>query len=240
MSYMNDTITYLKISAKGLFKRPRLKTLYSSFKYYFAWRRYHGTGRNSVIDKMPWLSFSAIDFLKKTVQPDMLVFEYGSGGSTLFWASRTKYVISVEHDRSWFEKMHAELTRDQIKNVDYLLAEPQEDPLYAKKSIQNPDDYISEGKNYSGKNFQNYVKTIDKYPDEHFDIIIVDGRARPSCIKHAAGKLRHKGYLVIDNTERRYYLSSFHFNKREWKTREFDGPVPYIYHFSQTTILKKY
>jgi hypothetical protein len=240
MSYMNDTITYLKIFAKGLLRRPRFKTLYSSFRYYFAWRKYHGTGRNSVIDKMPWLSFSAIEFLKKEAEPDMLVFEYGSGGSTLFWASRAKYVISVEHDRSWFEKMNAELIRDQITNVDYLLEEAQEDQVFAKKSIQNPDDYISEGKDYSGKNFQNYVKTIDKYPDEHFDIIVIDGRARPSCIKHAIIKLKHEGYLVVDNSEREYYLSSFQFSKAEWKTWNFYGPVPYIYHFSQTTILKKY
>jgi hypothetical protein len=237
---MNDAITYLKMIIKGLFRRPRFKTLYSCIRYYFAWRQYHGTGRNSVIDKMPWLSFSAIAFLQKAAAPDMLVFEYGSGGSTLFWTSKTKYVISVEHDRSWFEKMLVELTSNQITNIDYLLVEAQEDPLFAKKSIQNPDDYISEGKNYAGKNFQNYVRTIDKYPDEYFDIIVVDGRARPSCIKHAIRKLNHRGYLVIDNTEREYYLYSFQFNKAEWKTWNFDGPVPYIYHFSQTTILKRY
>src|ERR1700724_4668980 len=121
--------------------------------------------------------------------------------------------------------MRAERTRDQIKNVDYLLAEAQVDPEFAKKNIQNPDDYISEGKIYAGKHFQNYVRTIDKYPDAHFDIIVVDGRARPSCVKHAVRKLRHEGYLIIDNTEREYYLSSFHFDKKEWKIWNFDGPV---------------
>src|ERR1700730_12967100 len=122
---MNDAITYLKMIIKGVFRRPRFKTLYSCIRYYFAWRQYHGTGRNSVIDKMPWLSFSAIAFLQKAAAPDMLVFEYGSGGSTLFWTSKTKYVISVEHDRSWFEKMLVELTSNQITNIDYLLVEAQ-------------------------------------------------------------------------------------------------------------------
>lgn len=35
--------------------------------------------------KMPWITFPAIRRIKKFIRKDMIVFEYGSGGSTLFF-----------------------------------------------------------------------------------------------------------------------------------------------------------
>ena len=63
--------------------------------------------------------------------------------------------------------------------------------------------------------------------------------ARPSCIHHAKNKLKLNGYLIIDNAERSYYLTSANFGKKQWKFRRFEGPVPYIYHFSKTLIVQK-
>ena len=54
---------------------------------------------------LPWITYPAIDFLKKRVTKEMSVFEYGAGGSTLWWASRVKDVVAVEHDRQWFDKV---------------------------------------------------------------------------------------------------------------------------------------
>src|SRR5208283_402812 len=45
---------------------------------------------------VPWFSQSAIDFLESYVKPSMRVFEYGSGGSTIFFARRAKSVDSIE------------------------------------------------------------------------------------------------------------------------------------------------
>jgi hypothetical protein len=54
---------------------------------------------------LPWLTYPAIAFLLKRIRPEMSVFEYGSGGSTRWWASRVRNVVSVEHDRTWFEEV---------------------------------------------------------------------------------------------------------------------------------------
>ena len=35
--------------------------------------------------QLPWISYGAIDFLDGYLKPDMTVYEYGSGGSTLFF-----------------------------------------------------------------------------------------------------------------------------------------------------------
>ena len=120
----------------------------------------------------------------------MHVFEYGSGGSTLFWISRVQDLISVEHDLSWYTNMKKNLDRQPLRNVQYILAEPIPDPGFQKKQFGNPGDYISSDLEYVGKSFEQYAKSIDAFSDNYFDIIIVDGRARPSCIQQGIPKLK--------------------------------------------------
>lgn len=169
----------------------------------------------------------------------MRVFEYGSGGSTLFWISRVQEVISVEHDNSWYLIMKKQRDEQAAQNFKYILAEPIDDQDFAEKHFENPDDYISSDSSYIGKNFEQYVKSIDSYPDNYFDIIVVDGRARPSCIKHSIPKLNKNGWLIVDNSERKYYFAPFAFDKSSWKISKFAGPVPYTRDFSETSFLKK-
>lgn len=240
MGFADRLYLYLKFVTKGFLRHPGIGILYSGIKYYPAWERHLKPGRNPVSDRMPWVAFSAIEFLKKVVRPEMAVFEYGSGGSTLFWASRVKELVSVEHDRPWFEKIRQELDRQRLTNVRYVLKEATPDPEPGKKDFRVPGDYVSDDKDYAGKNFEDYVRTIDGYPDGYFDIIAVDGRARPSSIAHAIKKLKTGGWLLVDNTEREYYLAPFNFDRQSWKTYVFYGAVPYMHHFSETTILKKY
>jgi len=230
---------YLKMFVKGFLRHPGAGFVYSSLKYYRSWKEHLKADRNSVDDRLPWISFYAIGFLERIVRPDMRVFEYGSGGSTLFWADRVKEVVSVEHDRRWFNKLQEAIRRERIGNVRYILAEPEPDADNGGKDISDPAAYVSDDPHYAGMNFERYVRTIDEYPEGYFDIVVVDGRARPSCIAHAKAKVKPGGRLIIDNTERPYYQSAVRAAGQQWKTRIFGGPVPYIYHFSDTTILQK-
>jgi hypothetical protein len=239
MNALQKIIIYIKMSARAILDKPSLQTLTGVIKFFPAWFEHLASARNSISDKMPWLSFGAIEYLKKIIEPDMQVFEYGSGGSTLFWASRVKQVVSIEHDKAWFDKLQDYFIRNKIKNVKYELVAPEVDHRNVPAHFNNPNDYVSADENFAGKSFELYAKKIDEYPDEYFDIIIVDGRARPSCILHAIKKVKQGGHLIVDNSERNYYFSSFSFNKRDWKKLEFLGPVPYILHFSKTTIIKK-
>jgi hypothetical protein len=218
---------------------PDPKRLLSFIRYYPAWREHLRPDRNPVDDKTPWICFAAIGFLKRIVRQDMRVFEYGSGGSTMFWISRIQELISVEHDISWYRNMKKKLDQQPHANFQYILAEPVPDPKFREKQFKNPDDYISSDPGYAGKNFEQYAKTIEAFPDNYFDIIIVDGRARPSCIKQSIPKLKKNGWLVIDNIEREYYMAPFPFDRNSWKISKFAGPVPYGRDFSETGFLKK-
>ena len=234
-----DPVIFLKKTLKSLWNRLRLSTFISSVRYYTDWREHLAPGRNSVKDGSPWMCFSAVQFLKEITRDDMRVFEYGSGGSTLFWISRVQEVASVEHDTSWYSTMKKQFDGQAVQNLKYILAEPVNDAEFGNKRFENPDDYISSDSAYKGKNFEQYVKSIDSYPDNYFDIVVVDGRARPSCIKHGIPKLKKNGWLIVDNSERKYYFAPFHFDRNSWKISKFAGPVPYTRDFSETSILKK-
>ena len=239
MNVLSQLYIYSKMSLKTFLKFPNIKNTSDFFRYFGDWVYFHKEGKNPVEDKMPWMNFGAINFLKKIAAPEMLVFEYGSGGSTLFWAKRVKRITSVEHDPEWYLKMKDELAKEEVENVEYFLIEPEFDPAFNKKDFPNPADYISRDECYKDQNFEKYVKFLDQYPDNHFHIILIDGRARPSCIKHAIEKLKNSGYLIVDNTEREYYLSSFNFDKATWRRLDFFGPVPYMYNFTKTTVFQK-
>jgi len=52
---------------------------------------------------IPWISYPAIDFIASRVKPEMTVFEFGSGYSSLWWASRVNRVDAYENDIMWFQ-----------------------------------------------------------------------------------------------------------------------------------------
>jgi len=239
MNFIERVFIYSKMSLKVLLRHPNLMTIFWIAKAFSPWQRSLRPSRNSVTDQQPWLTFSAIDKIESIINEQMHVFEYGSGGSTLFWSNHVKEVISVEHDRNWYNRVRTELDAQQIKNVRYILAEAETDPGYSGKQTDNPNDFISGDRNFAGKDFNKYVRQIDNYPDEYFDIVLVDGRARPSCIARSMNKVKKDGFLIIDNSERDYYLRKIVFDENEWKQYLFAGAVPYIFHFSETTLLKK-
>jgi len=54
---------------------------------------------------VPWFTYPAIEFLKRRIHPDMSLFEYGCGSSTLWWSKRVNEIISVEHIEDWYNQI---------------------------------------------------------------------------------------------------------------------------------------
>jgi hypothetical protein len=63
---------------------------------------------------LPWYTYPAIDYLKQLDLSDKLVFEYGMGNSTLFWAERAKQVVSVEDDAAWLRRVSPRLPANAL------------------------------------------------------------------------------------------------------------------------------
>jgi len=68
---------------------------------------------------IPWVTYSFIDFIKERLRKQLTVFEFGSGNSTFFYAKYAGLVVSVEHDKEWFEK----IVKSKPENSEMIFCE---------------------------------------------------------------------------------------------------------------------
>jgi hypothetical protein len=171
-----------------------------SWRYFSKWISSFRPGLSLLCEGKPWIPFAAATWLEHYLQFNMKVFEYGSGGSTIFLSERVGQVYSVEHDKDWHALVSKALAQRGITNCSYQLHEPK--PIVgAFSAVDNSqvprfiyDDY------YPGTTVDEYVGASDAYPDHTFDLVLVDGRVRTACIEHAISKIRPGGYLMLDNS----------------------------------------
>jgi hypothetical protein len=216
-------------------KYPEHFNILNLIRLYPQWEKSLNSKSSPLLDRLPWLTFLAIQMLDDVLDENMRVYEYGSGGSTLYFAQRVKEVISVEHDRPWFEKVFESVDCNGHKNCHVQLIEPTviDDLVYGDTS--DPNSYISSSPDFTGKSFRDYVSNIDQFPDEYFDLILIDGRARPSCFQHSIPKVKLNGYIVWDNTDREHYLPTMKAAPSRFDFIDFPGASPYVNFFTRTS-----
>jgi len=183
--------------------RPLLKVYYKIFKW-----------RNPFV---PWTSQASIKTFEKILTRDMVGLEYGSGNSTIFFASHLKELTSIEHNKEWFKIVKANLQKLKLTNVDYRFIPA------TKKDNQQYSYTFYKDYNLTEKDFQirtdyhEYFSFVKEFPNNHFDFIIVDGRARVECCLNAIPKLKSNGIFVLDNSDRNRYKPVFKVLKN-WKS----------------------
>lgn len=211
------------------------------WSYRRQWSESFRAGRNSVSDELPWLNFFAIEFLKNNIRPEFKVFEYGGGGSTLFFCKNVAEVTTVEDNEEWFKILTQTVRAKGYTNWKGILVQPESYNGNQSRSPENPNDFMSGAKELKHLSFEKYAHTINKFPDAYFDLILVDGRARPSCIQLSLPHLKVGGILIVDNTERPYYLAYFHDTFAIDFEIEIEKyfPVAYTPDFSKITIFRK-
>ena len=86
---------------------------------------------------IPWYTYSAIEFLSRRVRPEMQVFEFGSGNSTLWWADHVAAVTSVEHHPQWAVRMASEVP----ENVSLLHVPLEPDGDYCRTALRTDEKF---------------------------------------------------------------------------------------------------
>ncbi|OYW13043.1 MAG: hypothetical protein B7Z55_17520 [Planctomycetales bacterium 12-60-4] len=171
----------LRQPASVKFIRPWLQTVWSS--------------DSPLQRRHPWVTYPALSWLDQNVTSTMRVFEFGSGGSTLYFAERTAEVFSVEHDPEWHAAVCQALSAANLTNCHLQVTQ-------ATAAIPGAaDPYAAERKPELGNRFEAYARSIDAHPDASFDLVVVDGWARLACIQHALPKVKPGGFLLLDNSE---------------------------------------
>lgn len=123
-------------------------------------------------EAVPWLGYRVVKRLEEILTPDSAVLEYGSGMSTIWLAARCKTLVSVESSPSWHEHVAKDLAARGLTHVDYRL-------------LEGPA-----------------IPRLGDYPDEFFDLVIVDGELlRDQCARTATQKVKRGGYVLFDNSD---------------------------------------
>jgi len=230
---------YLTTYLEQLRLHSAISAYISNFCYFLRWRRSLRQKGSPLADEYPWITFAAANYLEKYLKSNHRIFEFGSGGSTLFFLSRCQFLSTVEHDVEWFSIVKKCVENKSYFNWSGVLAPPETGDIAASPDSANPAHYAS--RHVSHVNFKQYAHTIDQYPDEFFDIVMVDGRSRPACIKQSVAKIRMGGLIVLDNAERSYYLGSAVQKCLHDFVLVLDhrSASPYTWQFTQTNIWRK-
>lgn len=167
-----------------------------------------GSGR-----PVPWITYPALHWLTSVLRPHHIVFEFGSGGSTVFLAQRVSRVVSVEHDARWAEAVQAQLPA----NASLHRASTSGEETHAKPTDE-------------------YTKVLLRQR-EKFDLIVVDGRSRNACMRAAVDSVTPDGLILLDDAERTEYRMSHELlSGRGFGRLDFWGPKPGIGFMSMTSV----
>lgn len=158
----------------------------------------------------PWMCRLVVEQLEQLVVPGMRILEWGSGGSTVFFAGMGAEVICIEHDVSWAKLVNSELARRKLS---------------AQVNIMRIDLAA------------NYVDIVDDLSGG-FDLVIVDGRRRVECVNKAHNRVVPGGWLVLDDSDRETY-SPAHERLADWHKLVLKGPRPQTKVDPQTTMWRK-
>lgn len=121
---------------------------------------------------VPWYTYPAIEYLKQLDFRGRSVFEFGSGNSTLFWASAAARVVSVEDDETWFRMMRPRVPR----NCELILESDLDAyPLVIGRSGGPFDVIVVDG--------------------------AARGKTRLRCSHTAIAHLREGGMIILDNSD---------------------------------------
>ncbi len=81
---------------------------------------------------------------------------------------------------------------------------------WAQKVLErcpNADVWLIPGtpKDGEGGYWDEYVDAIDRFENDFFDIVIIDGMCREECAARAAPKVKPGGIIVVDDTDQPWY-----------------------------------
>ena len=131
---------------------------------------------------LPWLTRPFLDVLVTWDIKNWDVFEWGSGYSTIWFASQCNSVVSVDHSSEWIRCVQTEINSLRITNA-----------VLKYRDGKFPYS-ISDG----GEDSE-LVNSIDE-DDKLYDCIVIDGQYhRNTCALHALKHIKPNGIIILDN-----------------------------------------
>jgi len=143
---------------------------------------------------MPLMSELETKTIVKYLKPEYVMFEWGSGGSTVYFPQFVKRYYSVEHQSHWFRMIRNKLRHmPEIRKRVNIMYKPQS-ALFGFK-----DNDFKRGW------FMDYIESIGTVSEKRFDAILVDGenRTRRFCAEEARKYMDEDSVLFIHDYDDR-------------------------------------
>lgn len=142
--------------------------------------------------RKPWMKYREIGIIEDLLvaMRPMRVLEWGAGYGTLHFARLLPpggRWIALEHDRDWADRIRAHRKDIRVR----IHAVPPES-----------EDWSTRDKDGTYSDFRTYVDYPEKFGP--YDFILVDGRARESCLEKAHGLLAPGGVAVLHDANRSF------------------------------------
>jgi hypothetical protein len=181
-------------------------------------------GRRPTDLELPWFSYGAIRYLKNHLRATDRVFEFGSGGSTFFFARRTAAVLSVENDPSW-QLLVSDLLRTRgLANASCELQPLRDDSLAA----------------FGESPFSQRIRS------GRWNVVIVDchcgfqagryGLIRQAAVALAREQVEPGGFIVLDDS---WMYPEALLPQPGWEVTDYRGVGPYRYGVTSTAIIRR-
>ena len=146
----------------------------------------------------PWIVPAAIGWLRRRIRPNWRVLELGAGRSTVWLARRAGAVLSFEDDERWLG-----WTRERLAQLGTTNVELREMAV------------------------ERFASEVARLPDDAFDLILVDFLESPradrgEAVRAALTKVRPRGHLLLDDSDRPAYSPAFELLSG-WRAKRFAG-----------------
>ncbi|MEO8276026.1 MAG: hypothetical protein ABI639_07385 [Thermoanaerobaculia bacterium] len=147
--------------------------------------------RSPIEKALPWTSWASIQYLDSIDLTDRTVFEYGGGGSTLYFLRRGCVVTTVENNEAWASRIR-ERAGPFAQRLTLKVIDMPEHPDDSFRSLANA-----------------YVNSVNCAA--LWDIILVDGadgdlRLRMECLAISRQLSPPGGLVILDDSWRREYV----------------------------------
>lgn len=176
---------------------------------------------------MPDMAEPALAWINEHIEPADTLFEWGSGGSTFWFADRVKRIYCVEHHPAFFRYVKEHYLYENYENIHML---------FAPEDIKPHSAFIDP---FDERSYKRYCETIESYPSRSFDWIIINGKARSACLDASFSVIKHGGIIIMNDTNKIQHKSAVnkHLSKVS-EVHEFKGyKLPYT-HQGCTTIMR--
>ena len=174
--------------------------------------------------ELPWFSFGAIDYLMRYVNAHHQIFEFGSGGSTLFFSRRAARILSMESHPEWHSRVCERARRLKLNNL------------------------VCELHRLDGNRLERYRDSsfFDRVRSNQWDVVVIDcfcgftdgsyGQLRRHAFEISLPQIAPGGLLVLDDS---WLFPELVKPRPGWEVHDFVGLGPFRYGVTSTAILRR-